>query len=180
MLTDNKKYRFYQRRLQKIITVQESQNYFQLKKRKKHLQGLQCHQSTTEFSLEKGVWRRGQTPPTIVVSTIDYTSPEKPQRHIHVSFMQTTRKQQQPDTRRLTGNSSLLAKHVYLSNITHMAIQSFFYTEQTAAHMDNTDMLHLIKVPKFVFIVTFFLLFFLNYRGKQTSDGRLQNRVHGH
>lgn len=25
----------------------------------------------------RGGWRRGQTPPTITVSTIDYTSPEK-------------------------------------------------------------------------------------------------------
>lgn len=52
----------------------------------KHLQGLQCHQSTMEFSLEKSGWKgKGecgggggkQTPPTIVVSTNDYTSPEK-------------------------------------------------------------------------------------------------------
>lgn len=46
----------------------------------KHLQGLQCHQSTMEFSLEKwvgGCGGGGQTPPTIVVGTIDYTSPEK-------------------------------------------------------------------------------------------------------
>lgn len=53
----------------------------------KHLQGLQCHQSTMEFSLEKRGRGRGggsvveeeggQTPPTIVVSTFDYTSPEK-------------------------------------------------------------------------------------------------------
>ena len=60
----------------------------------KHLQGLQCHQSTMEFSLEKrgrgggegrcggggrggGGGGGGQTPPTIVVSTFDYTSPEK-------------------------------------------------------------------------------------------------------
>lgn len=78
----------------------------------KHLQGLQCHQSTMEFSLEKSGWRGkggecgggGQTPPTIVVSTIDYTSPEKLQRHSHVSFMQITRKQQHPDTHRLIGN----------------------------------------------------------------------------
>lgn len=72
----------------------------------KHLQGLQCHQSTMEFSLEKSGWkgRKGQTPPTIVVSTIDYTSPEKLQRHSHVSFMQITRKQQHPDTHRLIGN----------------------------------------------------------------------------
>lgn len=75
----------------------------------KHLQGLQCHQSTMEFSLEKSGWRGeggvwgGQTPPTIVVSTIDYTSPEKLQRHSHVSFMQI-RKQQHPDTHRLIGN----------------------------------------------------------------------------
>lgn len=47
---------------------------------------------------------RGQTPPTIVVSTIDYTSPEKLQRHSHVSFMQITRKRQHPDTHRLIGN----------------------------------------------------------------------------
>lgn len=47
---------------------------------------------------------KGQTPPTIVVSTIDYTSPEKLQRHSHVSFMQITRKQQHPDTHRLIGN----------------------------------------------------------------------------
>lgn len=46
----------------------------------------------------------GQTPPTIVVRTFDYTSPEKLQRHSHVSFMQTTRKQQHPDTHRLIGN----------------------------------------------------------------------------
>lgn len=46
----------------------------------------------------------GQTPPTIVVSTIDYTSPEKLQRHSHVSFMQITRKRQHPDTHRLIGN----------------------------------------------------------------------------
>lgn len=46
---------------------------------------------------------RGQTPPTIVVSTIDYTSPEKLQRHSHVSFMQI-RKRQHPDTHRLIGN----------------------------------------------------------------------------
>lgn len=79
----------------------------------KHLQGLQCHQSTMEFSLEKSRWKgdgrgfveeRGQTPPTIVVSTIDYTSPEKLQRHSHVSFMQITRKQQHPDTHRPIGN----------------------------------------------------------------------------
>lgn len=73
----------------------------------KHLQGLQCHQSTMEFSLEKregGGVKEGQTPPTIVVSTIDYTSPEKLQRHSHVSFMQITRKQQHPDTHRLIGN----------------------------------------------------------------------------
>lgn len=71
----------------------------------KHLQGLQCHQSTMEFSLEKK-WGegRGQTPPTIVVSTIDYTSPEKLRRHSRVSFMQITRKQQHPDTHRLIGN----------------------------------------------------------------------------
>lgn len=75
----------------------------------KHLQGLQCHQSTMEFSLEKSGWKGGgggggQTPPTIVVSTIDYTSPEKLQRHSHVSFMQITRKQQHPDTHCLIGN----------------------------------------------------------------------------
>lgn len=77
---------------------------------------------------------RGQTPPTIVVITIDYTSPEKLQRHSHVSFMQITRKQQHPDTHRLIGNWSLPLHRpggkarIFIKHNTHGNIV-LFYTE---------------------------------------------------
>lgn len=71
----------------------------------KQLQGLQCHQ--IQWSLfRKGRGRErgrgmggeeeggGQTPPTIVVSTIDYTSPEKTAKTqsclLHASNKETT------------------------------------------------------------------------------------------
>lgn len=57
---------------------------------------------------KRGRWRRGQTPPTITVSTIDYTSPEKTDI-IHVSFMQITRKQQHPDKHHLIGKFAFTA-----------------------------------------------------------------------